>query len=73
MRFCGIYKCKQCGSVFSTNELRDLPYETVYGLLSSTSEVNAVKFARETRETIIHRCDPDTVGVCEHIGWRKYE
>ena len=73
MRFCCIYRCKQCGSVFSTNELRNLPYETVCGLLSSTSEVNAVKFARETRETIIHRCDPVTVGVCEQIGWRKYE
>lgn len=73
MRFYGIYKCKQCGSVFSTNELRDLPYETVCGLLSSKSEVDAVKFARETRESIIHRCDPDTVGICEQIGWRKYE
>jgi len=73
MRFCGLYKCKQCGSVFSTNELRDLPYVTVCELFSNANEVNAVKCVKVTREEIVHRCDPDTVGICEHVGWRKYE
>ena len=73
MSFCGLYKCKQCGSVFSDNELKNLPDETVCELLSNTNENDAAKCAKFTRETIIHRCDPQTVGLCEFIGWRKQE
>lgn len=73
MRFCGIYRCKQCGSVFSANELKNLQYETVRGLFSSTNENNAAKCVKVTMEMIVHRCDPVTVGVCEQIGWVKYK
>lgn len=73
MRFFGIYRCKQCGSVFSANELKSLQYETVRGLFSSTNENNAAKCAEVTMEMIVHRCDPVAVGVCEQIGWVKYE
>lgn len=73
MSFCGLYKCKQCGSIFSANELKNLQYETVRGLFSGTNENNAAKCAKVKMEMIVHRCDHVTVGVCEQIGWMKYE
>ena len=73
MSFCGLYKCKQCGSVFSANELKNLQYEMVSWLFSNTNENNAAKCTKETMEMIVHKCDPITVGICEQIGWMKYE
>ncbi len=69
----GIYKCKQCRAVFSSSELGNLPYKTVGELFARTSEANAIRYARITNEMITHRCDPENIGICELIGWRKQE
>lgn len=68
-----VWRCKQCGMTIYNAEDAKIPdnaFDELFGLETVCNnlkgfELPAVKYT--------HRCDAQTIGLCEFIGWRKQE
>lgn len=73
MTRCSIWRCKQCGTIICNAKDAKIPdnaFDELFGLETVCN--NLTGFSLPTVK-YTHRCDPQTIGLCEFIGWRKYE
>ena len=73
MTRCSVWRCKQCGVVICNAKDAKIPdnaFDELFGLKTVCNNLTgfALPIVKYT-----HRCDPQTIGLCEFIGWRKYE
>lgn len=73
MTRCSIWRCKQCGAVINNAEDAKIFDSTFDELFSLETVCNNLKGFDLPTVKFTHRCDPQTIGLCEFIGWRKYE
>ena len=73
MKRCSVWRCKQCGMTINNAESAEI-YDNTFGELFSSNTVcnNLTGFDLPTVK-YTHRCDAQTIGLCEFIGWRKQE
>lgn len=73
MTSCSLWRCKQCGKVVrNTIDLKLSPVE-INNILKSNGE-SISHFGPEMNSwKTFHKCDPQTIGLCELIGWSKTE
>ena len=71
MTRCSIWRCKQCGVVIynaKDAKIHDNAFDELFGLETICS--NLMGFSLPTVK-YTHRCDAQTIGLCESIGRRK--
>ncbi len=73
MKRCSVWRCKQCGTVIYNAESARICNNTFDELFSSKTVCNNLTGFDLPTVKYTHRCDPQTVGLCEFIGWRKQE
>ena len=75
MKRVSVYRCKNCHALLDCDKLTLLD-ETGFDQ-SVASKSNGVAYkpvtASTTTEINIHKCTPESIGICELIGWRKIE
>lgn len=69
-----LYRCKQCfATIADESDVRidkdivDLMFENEI----KESEIGFIAKFKISDKIIIHRCDNNTVGLCEFIGWKE--
>lgn len=73
MTRCSIWRCKQCGATIIWTKESKIPYKAFDELFDLPTVFNALTGLDSQNTKYTHRCDPQTVGLCEFIGWRKQE
>ena len=73
MMRCSIWRCKQCGAViYNTKDAKipDSAFDELFGLETVCNNLKGFEFPTVK---YTHRCDTQTIGLCEFIGWWKQE
>lgn len=73
MKGWSIWRCKQCGMTIYNAENAKIPSNELERLFSLETVCNNLKGLDLPTVKYAHRCDPQTIGWCEFIGWRKQE
>ena len=76
MKRLGVYRCKKCNALVDCGELAFLTetgFDQAFASESKGVVYRPIITASEVTEAIIHRCDPENIGICELIGWRRIE
>lgn len=73
MTRCSVWRCKQCGAVINNAEDAKILDNTFDELFSLKTVCNNLKGFDLPTVQYTHRCDSQTIGLCEFIGWRKIE
>ena len=69
MTRCAIWRCKQCGAKIEDILDLKLSKEELDVLFETNGK--AIFYLGSQNSKILHRCDPETIGLCEFIGWKK--
>lgn len=71
-----VYKCKNCGAIitqsaqlnrFTTGWILNDIFESKYNF---TDVRNCLNLSGKEM-SVLHRCDPENLYLCDFIGWRK--
>ena len=73
MKRCSVWRCKQCGLVIYNNDSGKIYDNTFDELFSLNTDCNNLTGIDLPTVKYTHRCDQQTIGLCEFIGWRKQE
>lgn len=76
MRKLSVYRCKRCNALIDCDDLDFLTetgFDKAFASKSKGVVYRPIISENRVTEAIIHRCDPDNIGICELIGWRKIE
>lgn len=76
MKKCALYRCKQCLATMTDEEDVRINKDIVDWMFENEMEESKIGFIAAFKisdKVLIHRCNDNTVGLCEFIGWRKYE
>ena len=68
-----IWRCKQCGMTIYNVEDAKIASNAFDELFSLETVCNNLKGFDLPTVKYTHRCDAQTIGLCEFIGWRKQE
>ena len=75
MKRASVYRCKKCHALLDCDELvllTEIGFDQAFALKSKGIAYKPITESTTTK-IIIHRCDPENIGICELIGWRKIE
>ena len=73
MKGWSVWRCKQCGMTIYNAEDAKIPDNTLEKIFSFKTVCNNLKGFEWPTVEYTHRCDAQTIGLCELIGWRKQE
>lgn len=73
MTRCAIWRCKQCEAKIEDVLDLKISKEEFDALFETNGKVISYFGSQTNNSKILHRCDPETIGLCEFIGWRKQE
>lgn len=73
MKRCSIWHCKQCDMFIYNYEDAKIPDNAFDEIFSSKTVCNNLTGFDLPTVKYTHRCDAQTIGLCEFIGWRKQE
>lgn len=71
MTRCSVWSCKQCGVVICNAKDAKIPDNAFDELFSLETVCNNLKGFDLPTVKYTHRCDPQTIGLCEFIGCRR--
>ena len=73
MKRWSVWRCKQCGMTIYNAEDAKIPDNAFDELFGLETVCNNLKGFELPTVKYTHRCDAQTIGLCEFIGWRKQE
>ena len=73
MKGWSVWRCKQCGMTIYNAEDAKIPDNALEKIFSFKTVCNNLKGFEWPTVEYTHRCDAQTIGLCELIGWGKQE
>lgn len=76
MKKCALYRCKQCFATMTDEEDVRINKDIVDWMFENEMEESKIGFIAAFKisdKVLIHRCNDNTVGLCEFIGWKEIE
>ena len=76
MKKCALYRCKQCFATMTDEEDVRINKDIVDWMFKNEMEESKIGFIAAFKisdKVLIHRCNDNTVGLFEFIGWKETE
>ena len=76
MKKCALYRCKKCFATMADEGDVRINKDIVDWMFENEMEESKIGFIAKFKisdKVLIHRCDNNTVGLCEFIGWKEIE
>lgn len=76
MKKCALYRCKQCFAIMTDEGDVGINKDVVDWMFKNETEESKICFISTFQisdKVLIHRCNDNTVGLCEFIGWKEIE